>query len=146
MKHTVTWVVTFDGAEARAYAWERAARKLVAVDIGIKKGERRPAHTDRPVRTYASASSARGAGDPKTDPERDLEETFIKSVVTALAERAAAPAFHHLIIAAPPRALGAFRTLAPEALRAKIQTEIRHDYVHTTPAALLDRLTEHVVP
>jgi protein required for attachment to host cells len=146
MKKTITWVATFNGAEARFYVWEREARKLKPLDLGIVDGRHRPEYADRPVRTYASIGAARGAGDPKIDGERALEEAFVARVAEALAAQAESAAFHKLCIAASPRALGAFRQSAPAALTQKILVEIAHDYVNTPPLELIDRLDDHVLP
>jgi protein required for attachment to host cells len=146
MNHTITWVATFNGAEFRAYAWDRAADRLSPIELSVAPAQRKAEFTDRPVRTYSSASSARGAGDPRTDAERTLEEEFVISITGVLAAQAAQGAFHRLVIAAPPRALGVFRAHAPSTLSQTIQTEIGHDYVNTPQDALRARLHEHVVP
>ncbi|MBU6373939.1 MAG: host attachment protein [Alphaproteobacteria bacterium] len=146
MKPTVTWVVTFDGARVRAFDWRRADRTLNPIALGVDPGGHHPAFRDRPVRTHASVGPARGAGDPKTDSERELEARFVAAIVAALTQHAAAHAFDRLVVAAPPRVLGSFRAQAPPALIAKLQAEIGHDYVNTPDDALLTAIEGHVAP
>lgn len=146
MKPVIVWVVTFDGAEARVYAWDRGARRLTPIDLGLAAGAHRPEYADRPGRTFKSVGEARGSGDPRTEGERNLEDAFVKHLIEALSGQAQAHAFQKLVIAAPPRALGAFRRHAPDALTSRIQTEIGRNHVNTPTAALLDRLDEAVVP
>lgn len=146
MKHTTTWIATFNGADARFYRWDRANQKLLPLALGVAAGMHKPEFSDRQVRSFSSASTARGSGDPKTDVERSMEDAFVQTVVQALTERAHANEFQALIVAAPPRALGAFRDARSQTLERKIRAEIAHDYVRTSPADLLTRLTEFVVP
>lgn len=146
MQHLTTWVATFNGAEARFYLWDRPAHHVTLIDLGLAPGAHRAEFTDRPVRSYSSASTARGAGDPRMDSERALENSFVGQVVSALADQLEKKAFQHLVIAAPARALGAFRATAPDMLMKSVRIEIPHDYVNTPVDALLARLSEHVVP
>lgn len=146
MRKIITWVATFNGANARIYEWDRSANRLTTQAEPIAEAAHRPAFADAPVTTYSSASSARGTGDPKTDAERALEEAYVAKLAAALDAKARLGAFQRLIIAAPPRVLGAFRALAPELLHDKIHGEIGHDYVNTPSANLLERLESHVVP
>jgi protein required for attachment to host cells len=141
MRSVTTWVATFNGAEARFYDWRRADKALLPLDLGIEAGDHRPAHSDRPVRTYASAGTARGTGDPETDAERGLEQAFVEGVSQAL-DRSLLR-FDRLVIAASPRALGAFRGAASPSVLGKVWHEIGHDYVHTPLPELVHRLHEH---
>ncbi len=143
MPHTITWVATFNGAGARFYEWRRAEGALLPLDLGVEAGDHRPVYTDRPVRTYASAGTARGTGDPEVDGERSLEQAFVERVAEVLAWHTAR--FDRLVIAAGPRALGAFRTAAAAPVMEKVWQEIHHDYVNTPPATLHERLNEHCV-
>ncbi len=51
-----------------------------------------------------------------TDPERRLEDGFVASLVSHFVEMASEKAFDKLIVAAGPRALGAFQANAPKSL------------------------------
>ncbi len=146
MKTAITWVVTFDGARVRAFEWQRANRALAAIALGVDAGEQHPMFRDRPVRTHDSVGPTRGAGDPKSDAERVLEERFVDAVTAALTLFATRRAFDHLIIAAAPRALGYFRARASPDLLAMVDAQIDHDYVNTPTDALLRAIEDKATP
>lgn len=77
---------------------------------------------------------------PRTDPERRLETAFVKEVVQNLAAKADAGEFDRLIIAASPRALGAFRAAAAKTLTAKVTREVHGAFVNGSPEDLLAAL------
>ena len=141
MPETATWIATFNGAEARFYEWRRADKTLTPLDLGVEAGAHRPDYADRPVRSYASAGSARGSGDEQVDGERSLEQAYVTRVAEAL-ERSLGR-FDRLVVAAAPRALGAFRSAAAGSVLDKLWREIRHDYVNTPADSLVERLTAH---
>ncbi|MBI1339425.1 hypothetical protein GC169_04335 [bacterium] len=134
MKGSALWLVTFDGASAVAYHMDRANRRVSPAAFGARDGERKPVYRDGQATTYQSFSTERGAGDPKTDKEREIEDAFVVQLVTDLEAARAEGAFGALIVAAAPRAMGAFRRAAPEALRACLKLEAPVNLVNT-PAA-----------
>lgn len=146
MKRSITWLVTFDGAQARAFEWGRAERRLTPVELGVEPASHHPMFSDRPTRTHARIGPRRGAGDPKSDGERRLEAQFVEQVIAVLNGHAARHAFDQLIIAAPPRALGDFRSQAPSQLKAIVRGEIGHDYVNAAPETLLEAIEGLVAP
>lgn len=140
MPHTITWVATFNGAQARFYEWRRADASLAPLDLGVGPGDHRPIYSDRPIRTYASLGPGRGTGDQETDGERSLEKAYVGRIADALERHASQ--FDRLVIAAAPRALGDFRRAAAPHILDKVWQELHHDYVNTSAGELLDRLSE----
>jgi protein required for attachment to host cells len=90
---------------------------------------------------YASHGAQRSGVSPRTDPERRMEEKFVTSLVEHLSAKAGEKAFDELIVAASPRALGAFRACAPKTLTERVSREIHGDYVNVDPERLLTALT-----
>ncbi len=125
------WAAAFDGAQARIFAYDRATGRLSQLDIGPGAGARKPDYRDRPGTTHQSVGEARGFGAEPSHAEHALERAFVLEVTAALAAEAIAQRFDALVVAAPARALGAFRKNAPEALQARIAAEIRADHVNT---------------
>ncbi|MGP8191856.1 MAG: host attachment protein [Methylovirgula sp.] len=83
--------------------------------------------TERPGRVQEGAS--RRSGIEPVD-HRDLEEeAFLAQVSKRLDELVTAGQVQHLIIVAPPRALGVIRKTYSPALRAALVTEIDQDLV-----------------
>jgi protein required for attachment to host cells len=66
-----------------------------------------------------------------------MEDEFVAALVEHLTARAAAKSFDQLIIAASPRALGAFRAAASKSLTEKVVREVHGDYVNGDPTRLL---------
>ncbi|MFZ4070201.1 MAG: host attachment protein [Caulobacterales bacterium] len=128
---TKTWLATFDGASARFFSIDWAAGALTPLDLGPNQSAHRPVYPDAPTTTHKSFSPARGAGDRHPDPGRALESAFVREVADFLGDQCANHAFENVIIAASPRALGAFRDAAGPELAKHIAAEILGDYVQT---------------
>lgn len=85
--------------------------------------------TDRPGRLQETATAARSSIEP-TDYHRQEEEDFLKKVAARLGEIAATSPARHIVIVAPPRALGVLRKAYSTALQAAVSAEIDQDLVH----------------
>lgn len=134
------WVSTFDGASCRVYVYDRVAGRLHELPEQHREGPHKP-HFDEPAgRVYASVGPGRSSVEPHTDPERLLEDEFVKAMVQRLAAQLSEQAFDELIVAAGPRALGAFRTAAPRALAEKVTREVHGNYVNSDQSRLLAAL------
>lgn len=142
MRQRKIWVATFDGGSCLIHAYDGAPRRLERVEGGALSGEHKPQHDDRAVRVHESQGERRSASAPRTDAERALEETFVARVAEHLHVAWKARKFDDLIVAAAPRALGAFRKLAPADLQGAVLREIDGDYVK----AGQDRLLEALLP
>lgn len=84
--------------------------------------------SDVPGRAFAPVGGARSAVD-QTDWHRQLEEDFLRSVAVKLDRAVASGKTKHIVLVAPPRALGVLRQASAGHLRAAIKAEIAHDYV-----------------
>ena len=142
MKQTKTWVATFDDAAARIFSFNGVPRRLEELPGGYRTGDHKPSFSDRPGRVHASVGERRSGVTPRTDPERRLEERFVKALVADLEAKAKAGAFDRLIVAASPRALGAFRAAAAKPLIAKVVREIHGDYVNGDVTRLIEALDQ----
>ncbi|MGE3249664.1 MAG: host attachment protein [Hyphomonadaceae bacterium] len=141
MASDITWVAAFDGAACRVFHYRAGARELLELTEEARNGPHKP-HFGAPADTvYSSASTHRGAPEPRTDAERNLEDAFVAQITAHLETRAATRAFQRLIVAAGPRALGAFRERASSKLKARVTREIVGDYVSADTKTLLSALT-----
>ena len=125
------WVVVCDGAKA-----------LVLENVGdemfpnlktkeVYQQENLMTHeqgTDQPGRAFASVGTARSAVG-QTDWHDQSERRFLEKLVTRLDAAVQAGEAKALVIAAPPRALGALRQVYTQGLRAAITAEIDKDLV-----------------
>lgn len=142
MKQQNTWVATFDEAACRVFSFNGVPRRLEELPEERRTGQRKPTFSDRPTRVHASMGERRSGVAPRTDPERRLEIAFVKGLAAELEMKAKAGAFDRLVVAASPRALGAFRAVAGKPLLAKVVREIRGDYVNGETERLFEALDQ----
>ncbi len=86
--------------------------------------------TDRPGRSYESATSARHAH-AATDFHRAEEDAFLNGLVDLLDAEYKGGGFDRLVVVAPPVALGTLRKALSEPLRAALAGEINKDLTKT---------------
>ncbi|TAL80541.1 MAG: host attachment protein [Beijerinckiaceae bacterium] len=84
--------------------------------------------SDKPGRVWESATTARSAIEPADHHDLD-EQSFLSDVAERLDALLAASRLQHLIMVAPPRALGVLRKLYSPALRSAIRAEVDQDLV-----------------
>lgn len=120
--------VTFDGAEAQAFLYERAARRLSPLPGFPMSGPKKPQFYGPAPRTFQSVGAARSAIDPKTDREHAMEGEFVASVAESLEALRIKNVFAQLLVAAPPRPLGLWRERAAASLRAVVRSEVTKNY------------------
>ncbi|PZO51193.1 MAG: hypothetical protein DCF16_11640 [Alphaproteobacteria bacterium] len=140
MKPKNIWVTTFDGASARVFKFAASPRRLEEIVGERRDGPHKPHFDERAGRVYSRVGSGRSSVEPHSDAERNLEDDFVKSFAEHLTAKLAEGAFDELIVAAGPRALGTFRTVAPRALADKVTREVRGNYVNGDQSRLLDAL------
>lgn len=138
------WFLLADGRRARVLIEERRGAPLIAPDewdMKISKEDMYDPQDRRPRN-----SNRIGAGKHTVGNARDLheaeEENFLKRVAEKLSEAEKAGRFEHLVIAAPPRALGALRELLPRSVQSRIRAEATKDLLEENDARLRERLTE----
>jgi len=73
---------------------------------------------DRPPRSFGSVGRTRHAMDKGRNLHEQEEGNFLKRIAERIAEADKPKLFEHLLIAAPPRALGALRDMLPAGARA----------------------------
>jgi protein required for attachment to host cells len=140
MKQARTWVATFDGASCRVFSYDGAPRQLEEIESERRTGPHKPEFEDRPGRVYSSMGEGRSGVSHHADPERRMEDEFVKALAEHLESKAADKAFDVLIVAASPRALGAFRAAASKALLGKLVRDLHGNYVNSDPSRLLAAL------
>jgi protein required for attachment to host cells len=133
-----TWILLTDGRRARLLVEPRRGGELIEPDEWAMKisDEELYEMQDRPPRSFDRVGAGRHAMDRGFDPRLEEERKFLQRVADRLAEAARSRQFDHLVLAAPPRALGMLR----EALPAQAHTLISHE----TPKDILDEPTDKV--
>jgi protein required for attachment to host cells len=129
--HPGEWVVVCDGAKA-----------LVLENVGDEKfpnlktrevyqqddPKTREQGSDAPGRAISSVGEARAAMD-QTDWHEQSERRFLEKLAARLDAAVQAGEAKSLVIAAPPRALGALRRVYTHGLRGAVTAEIDKDLV-----------------
>lgn len=130
------WIVVADGARGIVLVNDgnalEPALKVVRVyeQDNPKTSEQ---GRDRPARSFQSFSDSRSAI-ATADLHRRAEDRFVDQIVADLAKDSEAGAFDHLVIVAPPVALGEMRKAVNGALAKKIVTTLDKDLTgHTIP-------------
>ena len=95
--------------------------------------------TDRPGRFFGSTEQARSAAE-QTDWHDQAEHKFLRDLARELHAAVASGTIKHLVLVAPPRALGMLRKYWPATHRDAIRAEIAHDYTKLPVGELERRL------
>jgi protein required for attachment to host cells len=95
--------------------------------------------SDVPGRAFASVGGARSAVD-QTDWHRQLEEEFLRSLADELDRAITSGKTKHIVLVAPPRALGMLRQASAGHLRSAIKAEVARDYVKLPVGEIEKRL------
>jgi protein required for attachment to host cells len=141
---TVTgdWVVVCDGRKALILENIGDAKFPNLYTREVKEHPVPSTHeqgSDVPGRAFASVGGARSAVD-QTDWHHQLEEEFLRRLASELDRAVASGKPKHIIIVAPPRALGVLRQAYSAPLRSAIRTEVLHDYVKLPVGEIEKRL------
>lgn len=137
-----TAILTFNGAEANAWLYDRPAKTLVALAGFPLSGERKPVFRDQRPRSQASVGARRAAIEPMNDPEKEMERQFVGEVAATIADHLSKGEFSRLIVAASPRALGYWREVAPRDVAAAVWKELPKDYVGFDKGTMVDAVEE----
>ncbi|HRP11062.1 MAG TPA: host attachment protein [Terricaulis sp.] len=138
-----TWLLVADGRRARVLIEQRRGAQLEAPKEWAMEISEEDLYDvqDRPPRSFDRVGAGRHAMDKRNLHEAE-EEKFLKRVAERIGEAAKQDAFAHLAIAAPPRALGALRTMLSDSVQQRVRAETPKDVVDEDAAALRARLQD----
>jgi protein required for attachment to host cells len=138
------WLVVADGRRARVWTQARRGDHLEArADLAMHLGpEDAYDPQDRPPRTHESVGGARHAMDGGHSLHEREEHNFLRRLADRINDGAKHERFEHLVISAPPRALGALRSLLSDAASALLRADLDKDVVDEDAAALHARLID----
>lgn len=138
------WFLIADGRKARVLVEQRRGASLQepeswAMEIG--EDDLYEAQ-DRPPRSFDRVGAGRHAMDKGRSLHEQEEENFLKRVAERINEAEKHNQFQHLVIAAPPRALGLLRGLLSDNARARVRAETPKDLLSESAPELRSRLQE----
>jgi protein required for attachment to host cells len=128
MPAEIEWALVADAQHARVLqrqipfgAWSEREDEAIAID----NPPSRERGTERPGRVHESATAARHAVEPRTDPHREAKRAFARHLAERL--EAAAGSYARLLLVAPPAFLGDLRAALGDAARAKLAGTLDKD-------------------
>jgi protein required for attachment to host cells len=144
LQNGTAWMLVADGRRARLLVEKRRGAGLEepadwAMEIGP---DELYDPQDRPPRSFDRVGAGRHAMDKGRSLHEQEEEKFLKRVADRLGDAEKHNAFEHLVIAAPPRALGLLRSLLPAGAKARIRADLSKDLLDEGAPQLRERLSE----
>ncbi len=143
MPTPIEWALIADAQHARILEREAPAgawRERMEDRIEIIDPPSRAMGSDRPGRSQESASAARHAIEPRTDPHREAKRAFAVRLADHL--EAASGSYARLLLVAPPAFLGDLREALGDAARRKLRGTLDKDLAALPLADLGPRLAE----
>jgi len=139
-----TWFVLADGAKARILQRRAGEPRNFEVIVSEESMDAQsPSHelaTDRPGRSYESATPSRHAVQWKTDPQEAAKLRFEQKVADLVNRAAAEGLFDGLVLVAPPRVLGSIRRELSVQAREHLILEEDKDLLGLPESLLANRL------
>ncbi|MBN8605855.1 MAG: host attachment protein [Caulobacterales bacterium] len=137
-----TWFLVADGRRAKVLTEPRRGADLQqSWAMEISEDDLYDPQ-DRPPRSFDSAGAGRHAMDGGRNLHEAEEEKFLKRVADRVTDAERRNDFDHLVVAAPPRALGLLRSLLSDAAQARVRAETPKDLLDEDAPKLRERLTD----
>lgn len=145
--HSLLFVIA-DGGHARFVtpAADNALHTREAVDSSAATSQTGDMVSDRPGRSFESASPTRHALTPRTDPHTQAKLKFADLVAEKVCAASAAGAFSGLVLVAPAHILAELTASLDAATRAKLAGTLAKDLVGVPDHELQPHLAEWVPP
>jgi protein required for attachment to host cells len=111
-------------------------------DLDFRSEQRRlrDIMSDRPGRSFDSVGKGRHSMEYSSDPVREDERQFARTLVDLLEVELAANAFDRLVLVAPPQTLGDLRSMLSKRLRDHVFKELPKDLTRMPHDRLYDHL------
>ncbi|MGD9967343.1 MAG: host attachment protein [Hyphomonadaceae bacterium] len=144
LQNGTAWMLVADGRRARMLVeHHRGAALEESPEWEMEIGpDELYDEQDRPPRSFDRTGAGRHAMDKGRSLHEQEEEKFLKRVADRVGEAERHRQFEHLVIAAPPRALGVLRSLLTPAAKARLVADISKDLLDEPIPKLRERLTD----
>ena len=144
-KKIKSWIAIADSAKARIYSTVGQGQKLKLIDELDSEAARRLTQdlvSDKPGRSFSSASPRRAGMEPPSDPQNVEKHKFVKDLVDYLDAAALKGKFDQLFLVAAPRTLGEIRKLSNGHIDALLKAELGKDLTNVPEP----ELGKHLAP
>lgn len=138
------WILVADGRRARVLVEQRRGAELEEPSDWAMEINEQDLYDpqDRPPRSFDRVGAGRHAMDGGRSLHEVEEEKFLKRVAERLGDAERHNQFDHLVIAAPPRALGLLRNMLPPGAKSRIRADLSKDLLSEPAPKLRERLNE----
>ncbi|HWA04482.1 MAG TPA: host attachment protein [Rhizomicrobium sp.] len=133
-----TLVAVFDASRARFFEYDRKHGRLDLVLEDIASGLarfRRDIESDRPGRGFSS-SGQHHAYESQHDPRKQEKHNFVRAIAGAIGAALDRNMFNALVVVAPERSVGEFRSVASDRVKSTIWREVPKEYANLTDSEL----------
>lgn len=139
----VTWIVAADATEARVFSERVRAGPVVELPQlrMVADPADKLAHSKPRATVHSRFGPARHAAGERS-PAEVSERLFLQEVGDALARSYIAGAYQHLVLMAPPKALGLLKAALPERLVEQLEASDPHERKADTPEEIRWHLRE----
>ena len=140
-----TLVAVFDAAHARFFEYNKLRGRLDVVLEDVASGlhhDRRDIESDRPGRGFASVGGQRHAYESEHDPRKLEKHNFVRAIAQAIEAALDRHKFNALVVVAPQRSVGEFRSVASDRVKSTIWREVPKELANLSDS----ELTRHLVP
>ena len=133
MKPHITWILIVDGERARLLqnlGPGKGLSRAINGEFFYDTRATRDLGTDKPGRSFESASAARHAYEPKVDWHRAEKQVLCKEMAKIVNQGALEKSYERLVLIAPPQILGDLRQMLDDHAKSKIIGEMDKDLTH----------------
>lgn len=144
MSADLVLVAVFDSAQVRFFEYNRARGRLTPVLDEIASRlhhDRRAIESDRPGRGFSSGGQHHAYESP-SDPRKLEKHNFVRAIALALDAAYEQHKFNALVVVAPERSLGEFRSVASDKVKRTVWREVPKDLAGFSH----DDVQNHLVP
>jgi protein required for attachment to host cells len=137
-----TLVAVFDSAHVRFFEYKEPHGRLESVLGDVSSGlhhDRRDIEADRPGRG-SSGNGQHHAYEPEHDPRKLEKHDFVKAIASAIEVALDQHAFGKLVVVAPSRSVGEFRSVASEKVLRTVWREVPKEMANLSDPQLQEQL------
>ena len=137
-----TLVAVFDSSHVRFFEYKPAHGRLENILADISSGlhhDRRDIETDRPGRVISSGGRHH-AFESHSDPRKMEKHDFVRAIAQAVEAALDQHKFTALVVVAPERSVGEFRTVASDKVKKTIWREVQKEFANLSDSELSTHL------
>ena len=139
-----TLVAVFDSAHVRFFEYKPAHSRLERILADVSSGlhhDKRDIETDRPGRVISSGGQHHSY-ESHSDPRKMEKHDFVRAIAQAIEAALDQHEFNALVVVAPQRSVGEFRSVASDKVKNTIWREVPKELANLSDS----ELSSHLLP